>query len=185
MRNGAGGTRRVIARQVGALLGAQQRCLVRIAWASSRSDVRAGDLFLRSFNWARWQLGIPLPVDGSRLLGGLARSAPLEDRLDRGEQWPRLLGRVARSGDRRGSAASAESLRRHLPETPSPGWKERGFGVPAHASATNWWSGACRRSSDIPDPWHCRRRPVQSEAVRNEWRSRRPRRRLGDSPRTS
>jgi hypothetical protein len=23
------------------------------------------DVFLRSYNWARWQLGIPLPVDGS------------------------------------------------------------------------------------------------------------------------
>jgi hypothetical protein len=22
------------------------------------------DVFLRSYNWARWQLGIPLPVDG-------------------------------------------------------------------------------------------------------------------------
>jgi hypothetical protein len=22
-----------------------------------------GDMFLRSFNWARWQLGIPLPAE--------------------------------------------------------------------------------------------------------------------------
>jgi hypothetical protein len=25
---------------------------------------RTDDVFLRSYNWARWHLGIPLPVDG-------------------------------------------------------------------------------------------------------------------------
>ena len=58
-------------------------------------------------------------------------------RLDHCRGWSHQLRRVARRAYRRGSAATAELLRRHPSETPSPGWQERWFGVLALASAVS------------------------------------------------
>jgi hypothetical protein len=61
-------------------------------------------------------------------------------------------GSLALAADRLRGGCAARTIEASSGRNATPGREERGFCIPAHGCAINWWSGACRRSSDIPDP---------------------------------